>query len=129
MNNITKQEEKQNHNSNGKIGNDNDENDDLYGDLQDETTMTSYAHSHPPSRQQHPPSLKPSTSKRSTLLPIDQQKKHDETIQNQLKKQIEELQNENGILKRNIGTLYRTAKLELDRKDARIAELEFELSR
>jgi hypothetical protein len=41
-----------------------------------------------------------------------------------LEKRVVEYQTENEILKRNMGTLYRTAKLELDRKNRRIEELE-----
>ena len=43
------------------------------------------------------------------------------------KKQLEQLKNENEILKRNISILYRTAKKELERKDVRIQQLEKEL--
>lgn len=38
-----------------------------------------------------------------------------------------ELTRANGILKANISTLYRTAKAEIERKDARISELQSEL--
>ena len=41
-----------------------------------------------------------------------------------LQKTLNEYQTENEILKQNMGTLYRTAKLELDRKNRRIEELE-----
>ena len=41
-----------------------------------------------------------------------------------LQKDIIALQEENNILKRNMGILYRTAKVELERKDSRIMELE-----
>ena len=44
-----------------------------------------------------------------------------------LEKKIKRLEGENETLKRNMGTLYRTAKLELDRKDAMIADLERQL--
>ena len=46
-----------------------------------------------------------------------------------LRKQLAAAQKENEILKRNIGTLYRTATNELKRKDNRILELEQELTR
>ncbi len=41
--------------------------------------------------------------------------------------EVERLKQENNILKKNMGTLYRSVKLELDRKDARIMSLEEEL--
>jgi len=41
-----------------------------------------------------------------------------------LRQQITNLQKENETLKRNIGTLYRTAKGEITRKDAEIARLQ-----
>jgi predicted transcriptional regulator len=44
-----------------------------------------------------------------------------------LQKRIEELELENRQLKRNMGTLYRTAKNELKRKDDNIARLMQEL--
>lgn len=40
---------------------------------------------------------------------------------------IVELTRANGILKANISTLYRTAKAEIERKNARITELQSEL--
>ena len=45
----------------------------------------------------------------------------------QLQRQVQALKNENEVLKRNIGILYRTAKSELDRKDRRLDELQNEL--
>ena len=44
-----------------------------------------------------------------------------------LKQQVINLQKENNALKKNMGILYRSAKLELDRKDARVVRLEEEL--
>jgi len=44
-----------------------------------------------------------------------------------LKVELNKTLKENETLKRNIGTLYRTAKNELDRKDARILDLERKL--
>ena len=124
-----KQEEKQNDNSNGNENGD-DENDDLYGDLKDEmttptasTVTTTMTQQHPPPKQRLIPLKPPSVS-----LPIDVQKEQEEKITMKFKQEIESLKNENEVLKRNIGTLYRTAKLELERKDARISELELELS-
>mmetsp|Transcript_4802 Transcript_4802/g.4526 ORF Transcript_4802/g.4526 Transcript_4802/m.4526 type:complete len:87 (+) Transcript_4802:269-529(+) len=43
------------------------------------------------------------------------------------KKQLQHLKEENEKLKRNIGTLYRTAKKELERKDERLRQLEIQL--
>mmetsp|Transcript_21078 Transcript_21078/g.23432 ORF Transcript_21078/g.23432 Transcript_21078/m.23432 type:complete len:97 (+) Transcript_21078:74-364(+) len=45
----------------------------------------------------------------------------------ELQKQIESLDKENRILKRNMGTLFRTAKVEIKRKDAEITALMNEL--
>ena len=46
-----------------------------------------------------------------------------------LQKKLNEYQTENETLKRNMGTLYRTAKAELERKNRRIEELEQLLQR
>lgn len=45
----------------------------------------------------------------------------------ELQKQVDNLEEENRRLKRNIGTLYRTAKAEIKRKDDEIARLLHEL--
>jgi len=47
-----------------------------------------------------------------------------EELMSKLQAKLDETKKENEILKRNIGTLYRTAKLELERKDARIMALQ-----
>lgn len=57
----------------------------------------------------------------------------DHTLRNekQYQEEIKSLKNENLTLKRNIGILYRTAKVELDRKNMKIQDLEkkvFELT-
>jgi hypothetical protein len=44
-----------------------------------------------------------------------------------LEKRVEDLAEENRRLKRNIGTLYRTAKAEMKRKDDKIASLLLEV--
>ena len=44
-------------------------------------------------------------------------------VQNLLEKKVQDLAEENETLKRNIGTLYRTAKAEIKRKDEEIARL------
>jgi predicted RNase H-like nuclease (RuvC/YqgF family) len=41
----------------------------------------------------------------------------------QLEKKVQQLEQENEILRRNLGTLYRTAKSEIERKDAEIERL------
>ncbi len=46
-----------------------------------------------------------------------------------LRKQLQALQDENLRLKRNIGTLFRTAKNEIQRKDDQIERLQRELER
>jgi predicted RNase H-like nuclease (RuvC/YqgF family) len=45
-----------------------------------------------------------------------------------LQGRVEALERENSVLRRNMGTLYRTAIAELGRKDAQIEELQRELS-
>lgn len=45
----------------------------------------------------------------------------------ELELQVAELTRTNGILKANISTLYRTARLEIARKDDRISQLQLEL--
>jgi UbiD family decarboxylase len=47
----------------------------------------------------------------------------------ELKSQVDSIQSENQRLKRNIGTLFRTARSELQRKDAEIARLTDALDR
>ena len=51
-------------------------------------------------------------------------KVYDEAAMQQLRADNDRLRAENEALKRNIGTLYRTAKSELARKDQRIASLQ-----
>ena len=51
-------------------------------------------------------------------------KVYDEAAMQQLRADNDRLRTENEALKRNIGTLYRTAKAELARKDERIASLQ-----
>jgi len=61
------------------------------------------------------------------LKQIDNDQTNETGMTNASYEKLLQLQSENEILKRNIGTLYRTAKLELERKDKRIAMLEEEL--
>ena len=51
-------------------------------------------------------------------------KVYDEAAMQKLRADNDRLRAENEALKRNIGTLYRTAKAELARKDERIASLQ-----
>lgn len=51
-------------------------------------------------------------------------KVYDEAHVASMQKEIDSLKAENETLKRNMGTLYRTAKAELARKDERIASLQ-----
>ena len=51
-------------------------------------------------------------------------KVYDEAAMQQLRADNDRLRAENEALKRNIGTLYRTAKAELSRKDERIVSLQ-----
>uniref|UniRef100_A0A7S3V6M3 Uncharacterized protein n=1 Tax=Chaetoceros debilis TaxID=122233 RepID=A0A7S3V6M3_9STRA len=96
--------------------------DDLYGDLEDNIT---------------PPTPSPSLS--SEIRVNDKVKvppgprarqiniQHEREEIQILKQQVESLKKENNALKKNMGILYRSAKLELDRKDARTKRLEEEL--
>jgi len=92
---------------NPNIFNMSDDDKDLYGDLDESTTNT------------------PTTKSKPKQLNIQQER---EDIVN-LNKELERVKQENEILRRNIGTLYRTSTKELQRKDDRIAELEEELAR
>lgn len=47
----------------------------------------------------------------------------------ELKRQVEKLKAENQVLKRNIGTLFRTARAEIRRKDSKIESLMEQLDR
>jgi hypothetical protein len=85
-----------------------DDEQDLYGDLVESTTNTQATNTSKPKQ-----------------LNIQEER---EDIVN-LNKELERFKQENEVLKRNIGTLYRTATKELQRKDDRIAELEDELAR
>lgn len=58
---------------------------------------------------------------------MDSQTERMDTENDAREARIEELTRANGILKANISTLYRTAKAEIERKNARIAELQSEL--
>ena len=69
---------------------------DLYGDLED-TKRASAVKNRPPSIES---------------------RKLDE-----LQKELEKVRQENESLKRNIGTLFRTARTEIQRKDAKIEDL------
>ncbi|KAG7373748.1 hypothetical protein IV203_012843 [Nitzschia inconspicua] len=57
-------------------------------------------------------------------LPLPQQQQQHQQQQQQ---QQQQLQEENTILKQNMGILFRTAKREIQRKDARIQQLEQQL--
>lgn len=110
-------------------------NDDLYGDLDGILEKTSS--SSPGLRKNVPPSettsisfsqstenTKPSTpslpsSNPAFLIP--------QSEVNEMQQQMKTLKEENEILKKNIGILYRTAKSELERKDRAIERLQNEL--
>lgn len=62
---------------------------------------------------------------KSRQINIQQEREEIVNLNNELKR----VKKENEIVKRNIGTLYRTATKELRRKDDRIMELEEELAR
>lgn len=79
-----------------------DEDLDLYGDLQD---------------------TKPAPAVKSRPPLIDSQKL------DELKIELEKVRQENETLKRNMGTLFRTARAEIQRKDAKIEDLMEQLDR
>ena len=83
--------------------------DDLYGDLQETNRAASTYNTS--AQLKAPPTLTPISSV---------------TVQS-LEKRVEELAEENRVLKRNIGTLYRTSKAEIKRKDDEIARLLLEI--
>lgn len=82
-----------------------DDGDELYGDL----LNTSRASEPPQKKAKKEPPVA------SASLPSAESQ--------DLEKKVEELTAENHTLKRNIGTLYRTAKAEIKRKDEEIARL------
>ena len=92
--------------------------DDLYGDLDD-----AVAKPLPPSKQPH--TSMASTSK--MMSPSPQQPMMSQPEIAKLQQQIKSLKEENDILKKNIGILYRTSKSELERKDRSIDQLQNEL--
>lgn len=79
-----------------------DEEGDLYGDLSNAKCA--------------PPSAKPPAKKSNEA-------------EEELQRELEKLRQENETLKRNIGTLFRTARAEITRKDTKIEELIAELDR
>jgi CCR4-NOT transcriptional regulation complex NOT5 subunit len=83
------------------------EGDELYGDLEER--------------------IQPTSSSSEKPKQINIQKEREEILT--LKQENENLKKENETLKRNIGILYRTAKLELDRKDGQLIQLEKDLQR
>ena len=76
---------------------------------------------------------------KDNIRPNKKQKKHNSTMYAtnatapdetaSLRKQLQAMQDENLRLKRNIGTLFRTAKTEIQRKDDQIERLQRELER
>lgn len=89
-----------------------EEDDELYGDLNTIKTHTREIES-----QSKNASARQTHSIHSTTYP-------DEESMTKLQAEFEKMKKENETLRRNIGTLYRTAKMELERKDARISVLE-----
>jgi hypothetical protein len=86
-----------------------DEDDDLYDDVEDKKLAPK-----PPSDSKAPPA----SSERPLSLTAEVQV---------LKHRVQKVDQENTNLKRNMGTLYRTAAAELKRKDAQIATLQTQL--
>ena len=90
----------------------NDDEDDLYADLTEEKLANSI-------KRNHDAKKKP-----SYLIGGQNKDFFDVDYVNQLRHEIAQLKEENNTLKRNIGTLYRTAKIELERKDRELATLQ-----
>ena len=97
-----------------------DTSDDLYGDLDEEMNHQN------PSKTNIRNNTSATSNSKSEAVKKSNHGSNDNTI-SLLEKKIKRLEGENESLKRNMGTLYRTAKLELDRKDAMIADLERQL--
>ena len=108
----------------------NDDNeDDLYGDLMEQKLPASASSSllvGASAAKKQKRSIDPSSS---TLPSSVKQQNNESGNAGIWKQRVEELANENNILKRNIGTLYRTAKKEIERKDKEIQRLTEELER
>eukprot|EP00541_Cyclophora_tenuis_P002016 CAMPEP_0116561128 /NCGR_PEP_ID=MMETSP0397-20121206/11399_1 /TAXON_ID=216820 /ORGANISM="Cyclophora tenuis, Strain ECT3854" /LENGTH=116 /DNA_ID=CAMNT_0004087213 /DNA_START=175 /DNA_END=525 /DNA_ORIENTATION=+ len=88
------------------LDNQHDDSDELYGDLDEAYT---------------PPISKNKNNSNSSIN-TNVSKLQDEV--RLLRNQVSSLQQENEVLKRNMGTLFRTARAEIRRKDLRIEELE-----
>ena len=92
-----------------------DQGDDLYGDLNDSSNNQTYSSGLP-------------VAKKSGKGPVHQiniqQEREDIT---NLKREVERLKKENEVLKRNMGILYRTATKELKRKDDAIIKMKMDL--
>lgn len=106
--------------------------DDLYEDLHI-TTLSSAKNSRSNSNKRqkiiNQKSATASTSYNNTILGSNATTDFiDKHLLQTLQKQIEELKDENKTLKHNIGTLFRTAKAEISRKDAIISAKDEEIS-
>jgi FtsZ-binding cell division protein ZapB len=91
--------------------------DDLYGDLMDAKVAAAA-----PTNTNASTSMILDPTTNNTTMPSSSELFAVEQLDH-LQKRIEELEVENHQLKRNMGTLYRTAKNELKRKDDHIARL------
>jgi len=117
---------------------DDDDDDDLYGDLDfglDRKKRASGAGNHPPVVPLPPPPIGhnrygfPATGAASASSSSQRRRQQQQQQQQQadaqlLTAKVERLEAENLRLKRSIGTLFRTAKHEMKRKDERIELLE-----
>lgn len=111
-----------------------DDEEDLYGDLNETTLLAASATSSSSSsnnKKQKKMKITSGTSLTSDIASSSMSLDHALRNEKQYQEEIKSLKNENLTLKRNIGILYRTAKVELDRKNMKIQELEkkvFELT-
>ena len=108
----------------------NESTDDLYEDLHIATFASQKNNSNQTNkRQKITNDQTPSNKSYNTILGTNATTDFiDENLLQKLQKQIAELSDENSVLKHNIGTLFRTAKAEIARKDAIIASKEEQIS-
>mmetsp|Transcript_13776 Transcript_13776/g.29951 ORF Transcript_13776/g.29951 Transcript_13776/m.29951 type:complete len:114 (-) Transcript_13776:252-593(-) len=101
-----------------------EEEEDLYGDLDSAPVAKKLKSSSSTAAAAAAASSASSTVRLAPLTLHGIGKVYDEAHVADMQKQIDTLRAENEALKRNMGTLYRTAKAELARKDDRIATLQ-----
>ena len=107
-----------------------DSEEDLYGDIDESPVL-------PPSSTTSPPTSAPGShqvtaAQRGAPTPRADDPSHPRSLVEEvsfLQDKVGRLEGENEVLKRNMGTLYRTATAEIQRKDKEILRLTTELDR